>query len=188
MNPRQIAALLALGGGALWLLRKSSATTLPDAPQKPPAAKFRGSTAISDFARSTARRESAGDLAAKNPRSSASGKYQFTRDTWLRLGGRWGNDPNRPFGGLNPSEAEQDARFAKLTRSNAGGLARAGLAATTAALYAAHFLGVAGAIRVLTAPPSTRLASLVGSKVIAANPHLQNFTAGDFRRWIEARA
>jgi hypothetical protein len=132
--------------------------------------------------------ESGGNLAAKNPRSTASGKYQFTRATWLAVGGAWGADLSRPFGGLAPSEAEQDARFATLTRRNGAQLAAAGISATGPALYAAHFLGAGLAARVLAAPPSTKLAELVGSKVIAANPHLAGFSVADFGRWLTRKA
>lgn len=130
-----------------------------------------------------AHEDPSGDLLAKNPRSSASGLFQFTKATWQRVGGAWGPDPTKPFGGLTPSLAEQQMRFDRLTSSNAGGLARAGLAATNAALYAAHFLGLPTALRVLTAAPSTSLASLVGSTVIAKNPVLRGMTVANFVSW-----
>lgn len=135
------------------------------------------------YAATTAGRESAGNSQAKNPRSSASGTYQFTEPTWKALGGQWGPDPSKPFGGLTPSVAEQQQRFNALTSANAGGLARAGLAATNAALYAAHVLGIGTALRVLTAAPSTNLATLVGSKVMAENPQFKGFNVASFISW-----
>lgn len=187
MSARQLAGLALVLGGAWAFLRNRSATTLPGPPLKPPTALPGAVSAPAGYVGQTIARESGGDPMAKNPNSSASGKYQFTKATWLKLGGQWGSDKSKPFGGLAPSVAEQDARFAALTRSNASGLVASGLAAGSAALYAAHFLGLPVAVKVLTAAASTNLASLVGSKVMASNPQLSGFTVGDFKRWLERR-
>lgn len=192
MSARDLVGLILLGSAAYALSRRS-ATTLPATLLKPPvrlpgAAGGGKQTSPAGYTASTAARESGGDPNAKNPRSTASGLYQFTKSTWERLGGTWGSDPKKPFGGAVVTPAEQQARFNALTAQNAAGLARAGLAATGAALYAAHFLGIATAVRVLKAAPSTNLAPLVGSRVMAANPHLKGFTVADFKRWIEARS
>lgn len=184
MSGRDLIGVAAVLAAAYGLLRAAGRVAAPHPATA--ASGQKNGPGVDSFTAWLVGRESGGDLAARNPRSTASGKYQFTRDTWVRLGGAWGSDPTRPFGGLAPSEAEQDARFAKLTAQNAAGLQRAGLAVTNATLYAAHFLGVSKAIRVLTAPASTNLAALVGSAVMAANPQLRGFTAADFRRWIGA--
>lgn len=177
----------------MYAFYRRGAITLPGIPQRPPtaapgAAARPPSAGGASFTSWLVARESGGDLLAKNPRSTASGKYQFTRDTWLRMGGAWGPDLSKPFGGLAPSEAEQDARFQKLTGGNAAALQRAGVAVTAATLYAAHFLGAPTAVRVLRAPDSARLAAIVGGKVISANPFLKSYTVADFRRWIAGRA
>lgn len=192
MSARDLVGLILLGSAAYALSRRS-ATTLPapllTAPARlPGAAGGATSTAPASYTATTKARESGGDPNAKNPRSSASGLFQFTKSTWEKLGGKWGSDPRKPFGGLAVTPAEQQARFDQLTRANAAGLARAGIGATSAALYAAHFLGIGTAVRVLKAPASESLAGLVGSRVMAANPHLKGFTVADFRRWLEARS
>lgn len=141
----------------------------------------------SSYEAATIARESSGNTLAKNPRSSASGTYQFTKATWQKVGGAWGSDPTKAFGGLTPSAAEQTMRFNMLTSGNAAGLARAGLAATNATLYAAHFLGLPTALKVLMAPASASLAALVGSKVMNENPKLKGFTVADFKSWLGAQ-
>lgn len=189
MSARDLAGVILLGTAAYALWRRS-ATTLPATlltrPLALPAASPGGIP--SAYADKTVSRESGGDPQAKNPLSSASGLYQFTKDTWLRLGGQWGTDPKKPFGGLVVSATEQKQRFDQLTAQNAAGLARAGIAVTSATLYAAHFLGISTAVRVLSAAPSTSLASLVGSKVMAQNPQLKGFTVGRFLAWLESKA
>lgn len=215
MSGRDLVVVGALGTAA-WLVFRRLATTLPaDALQGPsslswpadglfPALDFTfpwpggdqapddssdqaSPASSSSYDASTITRESGGKLLAKNPLSSASGKYQFTKATWQKLGGAWGSDPSKAFGGLAPSEAEQDMRYNMLTSSNAAGLARAGLAVSNAYLYAVHFLGLPTALKVLTAPASASLAALVGSKVINENPKLKGFTVADFKSWIGAQ-
>lgn len=213
MSGRDLVAVGLLGGAA-WLVFRGLATTLPaDALQGPSSLSWpagglfpdldftfpwsAGDQAPDDSAdqaspatsydASTIARESGGKLYAKNPLSSASGKYQFLKKTWQKLGGAWGSDPTKAFGGLMPSEAEQDMRYAMLTSGNASGLANAGLAVSNAYLYAAHFLGLPTALKVLTAPASASLAALVGSQVINENPKLRGFTVADFKSWLGAQ-
>lgn len=194
-------AVAALLGAAGWLVWRRLATALPADPLQPPlalswpsadsfptpwaddAGQVADSAAPGDYQVTTVARESGGDLLAKNPKSSASGVFQFTRATWQALGGQWGPDPSKPFGGLTPSLDEQQARFNQLTSANASGLVRAGQAATNAALYASHVLGLGTALKVLAAPPSTMLANLVGSKVMAANPQFKGFNVANFLNW-----
>lgn len=128
--------------------------------------------------------EGGGDLYAKNPKSSASGLYQFVKDTWLALGGSWGTEPDKPFGGLKPSETEQTLRAAKFTDQNVGMLSRAGITASAEALYAAHFLGASTAITVLLAPAARAMVDIVSPAVIKANPFLRAMTVADFRAWL----
>jgi hypothetical protein len=113
-----------------------------------------------------------GGLYAKNPYSSASGKYQFLKSTWTALGGDWGPNPSAAFGGLQPSEAEQDAMAAKLTAGNANLLGHYGAAVNSISLYAAHIFGPKTAAVALTSDPATPLASLVGASTVAKNPAL----------------
>ena len=128
-------------------------------------------------------------LTAKNPLSSASGKYQFLKDTWKSLGGQWGSNPNLAFGGLNPSEAEQDYRQNKFTQRNADYLRKSGVTVNSAALSAAHFLGAGGAAKILKAHDDTPINSLITSKEYAANKSVFNNakTVGGFKKWAAKR-
>lgn len=131
--------------------------------------------------------ESNGRAYVKARTSSASGIWQFTKDTWTRLGGLWGRDPTKAFGGLFPTVAEQNARMAQLTAQNRARLQAAGIAVTNASLYAAHFLGAGVAVSVLLSPDATPMAARVSAKVLAANPFLRDMTVAGFKAWLRAK-
>lgn len=131
--------------------------------------------------------ESGGDPLAHAITSTASGLYQLTRATAQALGLPWGTNPNLPFGGAVVTPDQQTAAILTLTQQNAAQLASAGIAATDAALYAAHFLGAPYAIRVLTSAPTAKLVALLPAGVIAANPFLASWSVADFMAWLERK-
>lgn len=127
-----------------------------------------------------------GGLYTKNPYSSASGLYGFTKGTWTALGGDWGSDPSKAFGGLRPSREAQDAMAAKLTAGNAAILQRAGQAASDASLYAIHILGPGDVFKVIAAPAGASLASVIGAGKVAKNPALGQ-TVASFWRYVNGK-
>jgi hypothetical protein len=145
-------------------------------------------TELADYFARLAKAENApGDPYVKAKTSSASGLWQFTKATWERLGGAWGSDLSKAFGGLMPTVAEQNERIRVLTAQNAALLKGAGIAATNGALYAAHFLGPATAIKVLSAQSGALVSSIVGPKVVAANPFLTGMTVAGFYAWLHRK-
>lgn len=130
--------------------------------------------------------ESGGNDLAKNPRSSATGRYQFTSGTWADL------MQKHPDLGLTrdgrTDGAQQEVAIRALTADNAAALKAAGHSLTGANLYAAHFLGAGGAKSVLGAPAGASLASLVGAEVMQANPFLAGMTVADFKAWTVQKA
>ncbi|OHC95542.1 MAG: hypothetical protein A2792_03360 [Sphingomonadales bacterium RIFCSPHIGHO2_01_FULL_65_20] len=128
--------------------------------------------------------ESSNNPYAKAKTSSASGLFQFTKATWIAEGGQWGNDPNKPFGGLKPSVEEQRARARSLTEKNAAAVRSVGAPLTDGNLYLAHFLGQGGAKSVLRAPPNTPVSEVLSADQINANPSiLKGKTVGDVIAW-----
>jgi hypothetical protein len=114
--------------------------------------------------------ESGGNPNAKNPRSSASGLYQFTRGTWEGLGYDWGDRFNT---GL------QNQAMSKLTSSNANYLkSKLGINPSDADLYGAHFLGPQGYASIYKTSSNTPLSSILSQGVISANPFLSGKTTG----------
>lgn len=186
---RREVALVALiaGGGLAWWLSQAQDGGGVYAPVNLDYTGVDPGGGSGDFlSRLSAAEDPTGNPYAKNPRSSASGSYQFTKATWTALGGDWGDDPTQAFGGLQPSPEEQTARAQMLTAGNASVLSRAGLAVDNLTLYAAHIFGPGRAARVLAADPATSLASLVGASTAAKNPALGK-TVSSFTSYLERK-
>jgi hypothetical protein len=125
--------------------------------------------------------ESGGNPNAKNPRSSATGLYQFTEPTWrdlMRANPELGLTPD---GRTDP--AQQEAAMRVFTQNNAKVLADAGVGVNPGTLYAAHFLGAVGATKALSYAPETPMMVAAGPEVVAANPFLKDMTVGEFQQW-----
>lgn len=136
------------------------------------------------------RAESSGDDAARNPRSSATGRYQFTDGTWLAY-------YKRRFGNGGLSDAEilakrgngqlQDTLMRDLTADNAAFLRRQGEAVTEGNLYLTHFAGPGGARKLFEADGAANAAAVLGEAVAKANPFLRDMTVDDVIRWAHRK-
>lgn len=200
MEKRAIALLALAGGGAAWWVLRQGGSGGIYAPIDLSATDLfgdggaSGDASTSDAATSpdylpalSNAEDPGGGLYTKNPYSTASGKYQFTKATWTSLGGDWGTDPSQAFGGLQPSEAEQDAMAAKLTAANASVLDKIGVDVSNVTLYAAHILGAGGAAKslpgILNSDPSTPLTAFLAPSTVAKNPALGS-TVGSFLDYL----
>lgn len=125
--------------------------------------------------------ESGGNDAAKNPNSSASGRFQFTESTWNGLAKKYPGSGLTSDGRGDPQQQETAIRL--FTAENEQTLKKAGIDGTNANLYAAHFLGAGGAVPVLKAPDRAALAGYVSPEVLTANPFLKGMTVGQFKAW-----
>lgn len=129
--------------------------------------------------------ESGGNPNAKNPRSSATGLYQFTDGTWDAVAKAHPQLGLTPDGRRDPDQQERAIRA--FTADNAKILAGSGIEPTGGNLYAAHFLGAGGARSVLSQPDNASVAAIVGPGVVKANPFLARMTVGDFKRWAASK-
>lgn len=120
--------------------------------------------------------------------SSAFGKYQFTKDTWVstyrKLNPKTSLDDNRIWA-LRSDPAQQERLMVKLTEDNAAALTKAGLPANDATLYLAHFLGAKGAKTLLNADANTPVEQLPGfTAAVKANPTvMRGKTVGQVADW-----
>lgn len=140
---------------------------------------------LSAYFASTRRSESGGNDNAKNPNSSATGRYQFLDSTWQGLAQQHPELGLTPDGRNDP--AQQERAMKAFTMDNARQLKGAGVGVNPGTLYAAHFLGAGGASKVLSAAANTPVASLVGPEVVQANPQLANMTVGEFQQWAASK-
>lgn len=116
--------------------------------------------------------ESSGSDTAAAATSSAYGRYQFLRETWLSYYAK-------TFGDTGESKAEilakrangatQDAVMRTFTEANVRILRRAGVPVNDATVYLAHFLGAGDAVKVLKASPDAPLGGLLERGTIDAN-------------------
>ena len=128
--------------------------------------------------------ESGGNPNARNQRSSATGLFQFTDDTWREFARA---NPRR-FEGMTDEQilaARTDPALSReaaewYARRNALILGTAGLQPTPTNLALAHRFGGQGAIAILKADPSALVTDVVpdGQRVLEANPNLRGITAG----------
>lgn len=133
----------------------------------------------------------------KNPTSSAQGLYQIIDPTFV--GAFKQMFPDRAAGMTKqqilalrstPEGNDLSAQMGPfLAKQNMAALQQHGFEPSAPNVYLAHFLGPSGAIKVLSADPSTPLSSgLVGPEAIAANKSiLAGKTAGDVRQWAANR-
>jgi len=120
--------------------------------------------------------ESGGDDQAKNPMSSATGRYQFTDGTWADVMKKHPDLGLTPDGRTDP--AQQEKAKAAFDQDNGRALQTAGYEASPTNLGLAHRFGAAGATKVLGADPSAPMSSIEPQNVMAVNPDLANATAG----------
>jgi hypothetical protein len=136
--------------------------------------------------------ESGGNYKAAAGTSSAYGLGQFTRGTFEDLAKRaQPGDPlyGKSFDDYKVSPALQRAALSKLTQSNAAGLQRRKLPVDDVSIYLAHFLGEAGAARVLGAPDNTPIEKVVSANAIKANAAVFKDvkTVGDLKAWAKRK-
>lgn len=129
--------------------------------------------------------ESGGRPDARNPRSTATGQYQFIDGTWRQFAAE---NPGL-FQGMTPEQvlaARTDPALSEKAAlwyagKNAEVLGNAGLPPTAANLGLSHRFGGLGAVQLLQADPSTPMERVVSPAVMAANPDLSGKTVGQVR-------
>ena len=128
--------------------------------------------------------ESGGRSAAKNPRSSALGPFQFIKSTFLDITSR---HFAAEIAGLSEAEilslrSDHDLSRRAATifcQENAKYLRGRGHEPTFAHIRLAFLLGAADAARILQAPQHTPVTDLLAPSVVKANPFMRAMNAAD---------
>jgi hypothetical protein len=174
---------------SLPAFRSSSAFSDDDAGEGPQgAAPARIPSARAELKRRIGRAESPNDD-ARNPRSSAQGRYQFTDDTWLRYYPRVFGDTGESRGQIlrrKTDGAVQERLMDALISDNENALGRNGFETDAGNLYLAHFAGSPRAIRILQHPEASA-ESLFGRDAVRANPFLRGMRGRDVIDWAHRR-
>jgi hypothetical protein len=128
--------------------------------------------------------ESGGDDQARNPRSTATGPYQFIAPTFLRVVRQHFAEETVK---LSPSEIlrlRTNREFARraaaaYTTDNAYHLASRGLSTSFVNLRLAYLVGPSGAVRVLRSDPKMQVSSVLSAAALKANPFMARMTVAD---------
>ena len=141
-----------------------------------------GVSHLSDYAMNTMRIESAGRADARNSASSATGLFQFVRDTWEDV------MPGVPFSQATDPRQNTIA-FIRLTERNERYLeGRLDREPEDWEVYLAHFAGAGRAAQLLEASPNARLDSIFSERAMRANPHLGRLgTVENYLAWVQAK-
>ncbi len=126
--------------------------------------------------------ESGGRDGARNSRSTAVGPFQFIRDTFLYVVRRHFAEETASLSPVALLGLRTDRAFARraaeaYAKDNAAHLAGEGLPTSFTNLRLAYLTGPSGAVRLLRAPPQTKVARLLSSAAISANPFMAHMTA-----------
>jgi hypothetical protein len=126
--------------------------------------------------------ESGGQDAARNPRSTAVGPFQFIQEAFLDVVRRHFAEETMSLSTMALLKLREDRAFARraaeaYTKDNAAHLAREGLPTSFNNLRLAYLAGATGAVRLLRAPPQTKVSTLLSSAAISANPFMAQMSA-----------
>ncbi len=126
--------------------------------------------------------ESSGRDAARNPRSTAVGAFQFVRGTFLYVVRRHFAEETASLSTAAVLAMREDRAFARraaeaYSKDNAAHLVKEGLPTSFTTLRLAYLTGPSGAVRVLRAPPQTKVSALLRSAAISANSFMAHMTA-----------
>lgn len=125
--------------------------------------------------------ESGNNRSAKNPFSTASGRFQFIDSTRRALDKKYGFDPK------DRSDKTEEARMKAYTQETIDALEKGNIPVTGGTLYGGHFLGQKGIVDFFEAykkDPNTKVEDFFSAKIISKNPAIFNPRKAPRRRTL----
>lgn len=188
-------AMEALDNGRIVPVEREAARLAALAPTRPADVASAAVTGDFDMGRYLARNrvaESGGDDTAAAATSSAYGRYQFVKDTWVEFYKRTFGQTGESRAAILAKRADgavQDRVMQTFTQANAGALREAGVPVSDGTVYLAHFLGLRDAVKVLRATGETPIGSLVSRSSVRANRAVFDnvVTAAELVRWADRK-
>lgn len=124
---------------------------------------------------------------AKNPKSTAAGKYQFLEGTWADIMEKAPELELTDEGRTSKDTTQQEAAMQWFMERNADILEAAKIPVTNESLYASHFLGGRAAVKVLGSFDNVKIKTLVGKNVMTANDFKASMTVKEFKAWVSKK-
>lgn len=176
--------LVAFGLAALTAAPTPAEEVQPQLPKASSAPPTTPELTIDGFLDRLMMAESGGNDAARNQRSTALGPFQFIKSTFLEVARRHFAEETATLspsaiGALRTSRSFARRAAEAYTKDNAAHLASEGLTASFPNLRLAFLVGPTGAARLLHAKPDTKVASILSSYAIRANPFMARMTVAD---------
>lgn len=133
--------------------------------------------------------ESGNSATARNPRSTATGTFQFIESTWLRTyKNRYGQNglTNAQILAKRTDPRLQNILMDDLMDTNIRALEADGISPTAGNIYLAHFAGSGGA-RALHRALDLPVEQILGAGAVRANPFLRGMRGRDVIAWAERK-
>ena len=184
-NSRRILISVSLFLAALTVDSVRAQETKPEQPEASSAASTTPpELTLEGFLDGLMMAESGGKDEARNQRSTALGAFQFIRSTFLEVARRHFAEETAALSSSAILALRTNRSFARraaeaYTKDNAAHLTSEGLSASFPNLRLAFLVGPTGAARLLRSPTDTKVAAVLSSHAIKANPFMARMTVAD---------